>query len=170
MELSGSWSASSRRAVVVMGLAAMLFLAPGLNAQGQTAAQDPAQQQQQQAPQPDALKFTTDNAVVYNFVAPGKAMQFEESWAEIKAKLASSDKQELKDLATSLRMFKVDAPSPEGTVYLFVLEPASKTESYNPIKILYESGAWTRDEAEAAWGKLKDCYKQIQPWPLIKIG
>jgi hypothetical protein len=38
------------------------------------------------------------------------------------------------------------------------------------VKVLYESGAFERADADMIFAKLKDGYKNIQAWPLAKMG
>jgi hypothetical protein len=188
MDGSGSGPASNRRMWVAFGVTAVLCAVPVVRAQQQTQTQQQTQGQQQtgqqqtgqqtgqpaqgqQAPaQPDLLKFTADTAMIVNFVKPDKAADFEASWVQIKNKLEASDKPDIKALGDSLMMYKVDAQTPNGVFYVFYLNPPSKTNSYSPTAILYDSGAFTREEADTIFAKLKDCYQQIQPWPLVKIG
>ena len=76
-------------------------------------------------------------------------------------------------MANTLKIYKVDTPpnAQTGVTYLFICDPAVQdAQSYNPTALLFESGVWKREEADAIFNKLKDCYNQIQPWPLIKIG
>jgi len=126
----------------------------------------------QEAAAQDTLKFTGEAAIVLNLIKPEKAADFEAVWKDIKAKLAASDKPELKAFGENLKIFKVDSPpNPQtGVTYLFVSDPVSKTQSYNPTELLFKSGVWTREEADGIFNKLKDCYNQILPWPLVKIG
>jgi hypothetical protein len=121
----------------------------------------------------DTLKFTNESGIVLNLIKPEKAADFEAVWKQIRTKLSSlADKPELKALGDNLKIYKVDAPpNPQtGVTYLFICDPVSKAQSYNPTKLLFESGAFTREEADGIFAKLKDCYNQIVPWPLVKIG
>jgi hypothetical protein len=120
----------------------------------------------------DPLKFTHEFVLVYNQVKPDKTTDFEASWATIKAGLVKSEKPELKELGESIKIFKVDAPPGATVNYFFSLTPPSKTQSYDPTKILFESGAFSRDEADVIYGKLKDCYtaQGISTIPLVKVG
>jgi len=56
-------------------------------------------------------------------------------------------------------------------VYLFQLNPPSKTQSYDPTQLVYYSGEFPdRPEADAIFNKIKDAYVNIAPWPLVKVG
>jgi hypothetical protein len=122
---------------------------------------------------PDPLKFTHEFVLLYNQVKADKASDFESSWATIKAGLIKSEKPELKELGESIKIFKVDAPAGATVSYIFNLNPPSKTQSYDPTKILFESGAFSREEADVIYAKLKDAYAATSPIstiPLVKVG
>lgn len=139
-------------------------------------AQDPAQQQPQQAAapaQPDPLRLTAGPAMLYNQIKGDQAAAFEAAWAEIRAGLAASAKPELQQQAAAMKIYKINAPAAAGqpTVYLFFMEtlPAGGA-TFDPIKLLYESGAFERAKADEIYAKIKDAYMQIAPWPLVAIG
>ena len=167
MKVDGVRAVSCRVFVVLVSVA--LFGAAGPSAK--PAEQDPAPAAQPPAA-PDPLKFTHDFVLVYNQVKPDKVKDFESSWATIKAGLVKSEKPELKELGESINIFKVDAPAGPTVNYIFSLTPPSKTQSYDPTKILFQSGAFSRDEADTIYGKLKDCYtpQGISTIPLVKVG
>jgi len=159
--------ALSFRTFVVVMCAVIAGGAVGLAARQATPQNPPAA-----AAAPDPLKFTHEFVLVYNQVKPDKTTDFEASWATIKAGLVKSEKPELKELGESIKIFKVDAPPGATVNYFFSLTPPSKTLSYDPTKILFESGAFSRDEADVIYGKLKDCYtaQGISTIPLVKVG
>jgi len=68
-------------------------------------------------------------------------------------------------------MFKlaVDLPPTEPRIYLFYISPVPAA-TFDPVKILFESGAFERAKADELYAKLKDTYTQIQPWPLVAFG
>ena len=153
---------SNVRLAQIVRVCLLVALAVGVSA-SRALAQDAA---------PDTLKFSSEAAIVLNLIKPDKAADFEAVWKQIKAKLATSDKPELKAFGENLKIYKVDSPpNPQtGVTYLFICDPASKAQSYNPTELLFKSGVWTREEADGIFNKLKDCYNQILPWPLVKIG
>jgi hypothetical protein len=157
--------AVSFRTFVVVMCAVIAGGAAGLAARQATPQNPPAAA-------PDPLKFTHEFVLVYNQVKPDKTTDFEASWATIKAGLVKSEKPELKELGESIKIFKVDAPAGATVNYFFSLTPPSKTHSYDPTKILFESGAFSRDEADVIYGKLKDCYtaQGISTIPLVRVG
>jgi len=120
----------------------------------------------------DPMKFSTDSALMLYNVKPEKTADFEAMWAAIRAKLAASDKPELKALGDSLRIYKsTGAPNPgQGQTYFFVADPASKTTSYNLIWILYSSGLFPRPEAEGLFNKVgQEGFIGINAVPITKV-
>jgi hypothetical protein len=166
MNVSEFWSAHSRRLLVAVALAALVCSGSSV------LAQDPAPAA---APPPDLLKLSSDYVLIMNQVKADKVADFEASWDKIRAGLAKSTKDDVKQLGESLKIFKIDAPpqdTPGGksVTYIFQLFPPVKTLSYQPTEILFTSGAFERPEADAIFEKLKDCYISINPIPLAKIG
>jgi hypothetical protein len=177
MTLSGSRPAAGWRGIVAVGLVAFF---PGVaSAQNPpppppTQTPPPAQQPPAQA-QDDPLKFKGDLPVlIVNQIAGDKAADFEAAWAAIKEKLAKSEKPELKAFGETLnKMYKVSIPPDQSgglAIYIFQVDQPSATMSYHPVKVLYESGAFERADADMIFAKLKEGYKNIQAWPLAKMG
>ena len=75
------------------------------------------------------------------------------------------------ELAPHVDGFKVGLELPPGTndVYVFHIEPVPAL-TFDPVKILYESGAFERAKADELYAKLKDSYARITPWPLVSVG
>ena len=126
----------------------------------------------QQAAQADALKFSTEAAVVIWQVKAANAADFESSWTAIKTKLGASDKPDLKELGDSLKIFKASVPTAadQPVVYVMEISPASKTLSYDPARILYTPDMWPREEADALFKKIADSIANISALPLTKVG
>ena len=152
MTVFGSGSASSRRTFVAGLLAAALVVGVNVHAQQAAPAAAPA----------DPFKFTSDSGYFQFVVKPDKAAQFEAVWDAIFAKLTASDKPELKEVAASLHMYKLDTPAgAAGVTYLFMADPASKTASYSisPF-LLFESGMFPRCKADEA-GTADQLFAQV---------
>jgi hypothetical protein len=168
---SGSLSVSTRRAFFVMVMVALLCGASGMRAQ-QAAAAAPAAQ----AAQDDPFKFSTENELILFQVKPEKTADFESAWGAIKDKLSKSDKADWKELGDSLKIYKVAAAAAAGNpvIYVFQLNPPSKTLSYDPGKILYAPGGlWpeaARKEADDLYNKIKDALAGLNFLPLSKVG
>ena len=159
------------RRLVMMTLATLVAVTTAA-AEQQQQTPPPAQPPAQAAPAaPDALKFTTPSAMVFNVIKADKTADFEAAWTEIKKGLAASTKPELQQQAASLKMFKlaVDLPAGQNPIYVFYIEPVPGT-TFDPTKILFESGAFERAKADELYAKLKDSYAEIRPWPLVAFG
>jgi hypothetical protein len=107
-------------------------------------AQPPAGQAPAPAPQPqDVFKFSTEAGGWIWQVKPDQTAAFEGAWKEIRSKLATAERPDLKELGASLKMYRIsgDPAQPQAPVtYLFVADPASKTLSYAPSPfLLFES-------------------------------
>lgn len=158
MTLSGFTSVVSRRMFVAVALGASLFV--GSNAWAQAA---PAEQ--------DAFKFSTDSAVMIYSIKPDKAAGFEALWSALRTKALASEKPDLKALGESLKIFKVQSAVPEGQgqMYFFFADPAAKI-SYQIVPLLYNSGLFTRAEADEAFNKVgADAFMIINAIPATKV-
>jgi hypothetical protein len=144
-----------------MAAAALLCGASGVSAQDAAA-----------PPAADALKFSSEAAVVIFQVQAAKTADFESAWMDIKSKLAASTNTDLKELGNSLNIYKMTGP-PVGTdiLYLFELDPLSKTLSYDPVQILYAPDlAVPRAEADAIYEKIRGSVTSLNPIPLQRVG
>jgi hypothetical protein len=111
-------------------------------------------------------------------VKPEKVSDFEAFWPALRAGLNKSTNADLKAFAETLQPFKVQGVA---GLYLFRLDPPSKTFSYNPSKLLFdninyqkpEDGCFTRPEADDLFKKLSESLNAgaaIQTWKLEKVG
>ena len=162
------------RRLLMMTLAAAL-LAPAVTAAQEPQTTPPAEQAPAQpAPPaaPDPMTFTAGTAIILNEVKPGKEADFEAVWAAIKAGLAASEKPEFQQQAASLKMYKLATALPAGSnaIYVFSLDPIAQGKTYDPVKILFESGVFERAKADELYARLKDAYARITPWPLAAFG
>lgn len=180
MKVSDFQPVWTRRSFVTLGVAAMVACAAsGLRAQQQTTGQTTGQTQQQTPPagqdKPDPFKLTSDAAIFVNLIKADKAADFEEVWKTIRSKLSASTKPELKAFADGLKIYKVDAPAnpQQGNTLTYVLySDPNPNVSFDPGKILYESGLFERADADQLYGKIRDAYGNpgILPWPLISLN
>jgi hypothetical protein len=156
-------SAWSRRMIVGVGLAAVVSAAPALAQQPAAGggAQAPAESQAPPPAEADPFKFTSEAGYFQFLVKGDKAADFESVWDVIYQRLNGSDKPELKELGTSLKMYRLNqAPgaAPGGQVtYLFLADPASKTHSYSVSPfILFQSGLFQDAEGRELFGKISE--------------
>jgi hypothetical protein len=174
MVVLGSGSASSRRTIVTALFAAMVGTATAAFAQQAPAPQapaTPAAPAAQEAAPPDPFKFTTDAGAILWTVKADKTADFEAAWKEIRAKLAATDKADLKALGDTLKVFKIEGPaSPNGVSYLFLADPASKTLSYSPSPyILFTSGLFADADGRRLFDTINGASAGINPLPLSKV-
>jgi hypothetical protein len=178
MSLVGFGSASSRRSIVILGLAAFFSAASVAGAQDAQAPAAPAPAEQAAAPAapaaPDAFKFTTDAAVVIWQIKPELTADFESVWNVIRSRAAAAtDKPEAKAIVDSMTLYKHVAPAgATGPVaYFFQIDPVVKTATYDPTFLLYSSGLFERPEAEELFNKLSASINPpgINPVPLRKL-
>ena len=166
---AGFLSASSRRAFLVVSAAALICAASTVRATPQQAAAAGGAD--------DPFKINGDFGMLVFQVKPDKASDFESAWSTIKDKLSKSDKPDLKELGESIKVFKVNvagAPAapgaaPQPAVYIFYFAPPSKSLSYEPTKILYESKLFERAEADAIYKKIADAFVGLSSWPMAKV-
>jgi hypothetical protein len=181
--------AVGRRVMVAFMLALALGATPGA-----AYAQGSAAQQPQQPPAEDPFKFSHDGPflVVWTII-PDRADGFEKAWLTIKDALAKSTNAEHKALGDGLTLYRVTSAPKAGepTVFVFQLNPPSKTLSYNPVKILFEylkppaapadappgtppptppAGTFTYDEAMTIFKMLEGANQGVAFWPLQKKG
>lgn len=165
------------RRLLMMTLATALAVPAAAAAQETTPVQEPAPTQEAaaqpaQPAAPDPMKFDASTAIVLNEVKPDKTADFEAVWTEIKAALAASDKPGMQQQAAGLKMYKLGTPLPAGSnaIYIFSLDPVASGMTYDPVKILFESGVFERPKADELYARLKDAYARITPWPLVAFG
>jgi hypothetical protein len=168
MKVADRGSALSRRIVVVFGMLAVLATA-GISAQDTPA---PAGG----AAQPDQFMFKSEVGLIQWQVKADKAADFDSAWSAIRTKLQAAPKPELKALGDSLKMFKseaapVAAPGVGNIInYYFVVDPASNALSYDPSKLLYDSGdLFPRAEADVLFNKLAESLAGIGTIPLKRL-
>ena len=154
------------RRLLMMTLAAVFAVSTA------AAAQEPAAAAPQAPAAADPMKFDSGIAMVLNEVKPDKVADFEAVWTAIKAGLAASPKPEHQAQAASLKMLKLATPLPAGSnaLYIFAIDPVASGMTYDPVKILFESGAFERAKADELYARVKDAYARITPWPLVTFG
>jgi hypothetical protein len=181
MRVVGLLSASSRRAIVMLGLAAVFAAtearaqqAPAAPAQGAPAAPAAAQPAQPA----DGMKFDSDAAMVIWSVKPENVADFEKVMGVIRARLTESDNPGAKALIASMKSYKaaVAAPAGQPATYITRIDPASKTLTYNPVSILFEmkkadgtTTIFTRAEADELYKLLGGAIVSVNPLPLTPM-
>ena len=170
MTCSGLLSASSRRIILTVGVAALSCVGSVLRAQQAAPAQAAAAPAAQTAAPEDPLKLNSDVPVILVFqVKPDRIADFEAAWAGIRAGLTRSANAELKAFGATLQPYKVQGF--EGVYVFHLLEP-SKTISYNPVHLLYfaDKDLFKREDADALFAKWNGAAAGFNKWPLVKVG
>jgi hypothetical protein len=170
-------SASSRRAVVMLGIAAVCAVSEARAQQAPAAgAPAPAPAPAQQPAQPeDGLKFSSDAALIIWSVKPEGAAGFEKAMGVLRSRLVASDNPELKAAGDSLRVYKQAAAAEAGkpVTYFSRVDPASKTVSYNPSFLMFSAKKadgtplFERAEADELYKLLIDAVAGVNALPLV---
>ena len=94
--------------------------------------------------------------------------------------LAKDERPDVKEFTATLgKFYRVDLAAPAPPIYVQNVEAPLTTFSYHPGKIVYEILYYQKDgkefgipraQADEIWSKLKDCYDNLSPWPLKKMG
>ncbi|MEX2270199.1 MAG: hypothetical protein WD690_01920 [Vicinamibacterales bacterium] len=162
------------RRLMIVALAGLCVVSTAAVASAQDPPPPPTPQQPAAPAQPDPLRFTTGPVMVYKQIKPDLATAFEAAWAAIRQGLTASGKPELQQQVSAVKIFRVNAagtPADAPRTYVFYVEQVPATGvTFDPIKLLYESGAFERAKADEIYATIKDAYMQIAPWPLVAIG
>lgn len=147
------------RSLITFGMAVAAIAVSATSAAAQAA-----------APQADPFKFTSATAAVFQTIKPEKAADFESVWDEIRKGLAASAKPELQLQAKSFKLLKSEPAPGQAIIYLIYVEQVPPGSTFDPVKLLYESGAFERAKADELYGKIKDAYTALAAWPITVIG
>ncbi len=174
-----------RRPFVTMNVALAAVLAPALcfaqaAATSQPPAQPPSAQQpsatppsgQQPATQQPAegaatpaaapkLAFTTPAGLLLVQIKPDKTAVFEEMIGKLKAGLAKSTKESLKQQTTGLKVYKATEPFGQNALYVVTMDPAMPNSEYELFSMMQQT--MTPDELRAPetienWKKYQDAF------------
>jgi hypothetical protein len=146
MVLSGFLPAVSRRAIVVVGVAALV----GVGSYSTIKAQ---QTPPAAAPQQPKMPFAPEakSGLIYFTVKDADAADFESTFPKIKEALGKSDKAERKQQAAGWKVYKLP-PANGSIVYICIVDPVVTGADYDPMKILTEAFP---TEAQALFAKFK---------------
>ena len=189
MVRSGFLPAISRRGLVAFTLAVALGATTGARAASGSEQDKPAAGQAAA----DPFQFSHDGPFLMVWtIKPDRADGFEKAWMSIKGALGKSTNAEHKAFGDGLTIYRVTTAPPAGQpiVFVFQMNPPSKTLSYNPVKILFEylkaptptdpaaaanppappPGTFTYDEAMTIFKLLEGANDGVAFWPLAKKG
>jgi hypothetical protein len=166
------FSAASRTALLTLVLAAPGAAHPAWRAQDPAPPATPpptppageAAAQAEPAPAADPFKFSSAAGLISWVVKAQEVESFELVWTVIRGRLAASRQPELRELYTSLTIFKADTPGEPDVTYLLLADPASKTASYSVSPfLLYASGLFERPEADELFSTLQKATVRVTP-------
>ena len=192
MVRSGFLPAVDRRALVALVLAAGLSATAGVRAAAGSASLEPQQAPAQPAAA-DPFQFSHDGPFMMVWtIKPDRADGFEKAWMSIKDALAKSSNAEHKSFGDGMAIFRLAEAPPAGqpVVFVFQMNPPSKSLSYNPVKILFEylkpptppdspagatppappPGTFSYDEAMTIFKLLEGANEGVAFWKLQKKG
>jgi hypothetical protein len=189
MVRSGYLPAIDRRALVALVIAVALGVTTGARAASGSAPQDPKPAAGQ--PAADPFQFSHDGPFLMVWtIKPDRADGFEKAWMSIKDALSKSSNAEHKGFGDNMTIYRVTTVTPgQPIVFVFQMNPPSKTLSYNPVKILFEylkpptpdaaaaanpppppPGTFSYDEAMTIFKLLEGANEGVAFWPLAKKG
>lgn len=97
---------------------------------------------------PDPFRFSSDAAIIMWHIRADAAPDFELAWRVIKQRAASAGNADLQALLAGVTIYAPSDAATESVTYVFHIHPASKTGSYSPTFLLYESKLFSREEAD----------------------
>ncbi|MEZ5317630.1 MAG: hypothetical protein R2752_09545 [Vicinamibacterales bacterium] len=144
-----------------------VVLAPGPPAAGRPVRQDPARQDPvPPAPaQPDAYQFPSGAGMLFFYVRPDHAADFEAVLARLDAALSATTDPARARQAVSWRMFR-SLESHDERIYVFFFDPAVPDASYDPVKAL---GDLLPDEVQDLYARLKAAIVRVERMGLSRI-
>ena len=165
-----------RRFVISTGVLALALVPAALAAQTPAGQQPTAQQPTAQQPadqpataqaetqkpeEPPKVPFTSPAGILLVQVKPGQEAVFEEMVGKLKAGLARTDNQTLKQQAAGLKVFKAAEPFGSNTLYIVMAEPAVPNAEYELFGMLQKT--MTEDELRApetaeTWKRYVDAF------------
>jgi hypothetical protein len=120
------------------------------------------------APQADPFMFNVDTVLLFFSIKEAATADFEASMKSIKDILAKSEKPERKGQANSFQVYRIEAAQNGVVTYAMLIDPASKSATYDFGKILSEG--LPPDQVGEAFKKLTESFAgQPSIAPLRKV-
>jgi hypothetical protein len=171
----GVGSASSRRTTMGILVAGLMWTAASVQAQEAPAPAPSQPQPEAQAPAPpqdDPFKFKSDAAIIFWSVKPEQTAAFERVWSTIRARLEGAERPDLKALGQSIKIVRPEGPpTPQGVPYFFIIDPVSKTLTYQPSPfLLFQTGLFEDAEARQLYEQLMASVNGINPTPVTPVA
>lgn len=110
--------------------------------------------------------FPTGAGLIFYYVKPGKATDFEAVLDRIKEALTKAQSPMLKQQALNWRIYKSAEPVTDAAVFVFALDPAITTATYDPLLALNQV---LPAEVQPLFDRIKDAVIKIERMGLTKI-
>lgn len=156
-----------------MRIAAFILLASTLAAAEDTRwpsarrdAQVPASAPSQAAPAPQNYAFPSGAGMLFFYVKPDKAADFEAVAARIGDALDKADDPVRQQQAASWHIFKSVESTKDAAIYVFVFDPAVAGADYDPIKVLSEKQP---ADLQPLYERLRDATIRVERMGLAKL-
>lgn len=158
-----------------IGAAAVVFLLSQLQAQTPPPGQaPPAQATATPTPSPTPAVpagpadyiFPTGAGLVFYYVKPGKATDFEAALDRIKEALGKATTPMLRQQSLNWRIYKSAEPATDAVVYVFAFDPAIATANYDPLLLLNQV---LPAEVQPLYDRIKDAVIKVERMGLTKI-
>lgn len=123
---------------------------------------------QAQAQQAPAGTTFDKPALVYVQIKPDKSGDYETVIAKLKEALGKTEKAELKQAAAGWKIYKSDAPGPNGTVlYVHLIDPPVAAADYGVMKILYDAYP---SESQTLYNQYKEAFVGQSPAKMTLVA
>ena len=110
--------------------------------------------------------FPTGAGLIFYYVKPGKAADFEAILERVKEALNKAPSPMLKQQALSWRIYKSAEAVADAAVFVFAFDPAITTANYDPLLALNET---LPAEVQPLFDRIKDAVIKIERMGLTKI-
>ena len=110
--------------------------------------------------------FPTGAGLIFYYVKPGRASDFEAILERIKEALAKAQTPMLKQQALNWRIYKSAEAVTDAAVFVFVIDPAITTANYDPLLALNQV---LPAEVQPLFDRIKEAVIKIERMGLTKI-
>ena len=111
-------------------------------------------------------KFPSGAGMLFFYVKPDKAADFEAVVARLGEALDKSEDPVRKQQAASWRVLRSVEASGDSAIYVFVFVPAVTTADYDPIKVLSEAAP---TEVQTLYDRLRDDVIRVERMGLARV-
>lgn len=110
--------------------------------------------------------FPSGAGLIFYYVKPPKAADFEAIIGRIREALAKTESPMLKQQAVNWRIYKSAEPVVDATVFVFAFDPAIVTANYDPLLALAQV---LPAEVQPLYDRIKDAVIKVERMGLTKI-